>query len=232
MKSPVKKEPRIFCLIITMAPNHDTKAKAIRRTWARRCDGHVFTSTKGDSYLPAFAVSSNTAKIFLNTRLQKSLEVVHDQYMSEFDWLYVADDDTYCIVENLRHFLKSFDHRQPRYLGFAYPTSFNKKDTSYFAHGGSGYALSTVALERYIHIGLNKTQPLCPRSGPFAGDQADCNVGFCMWKLGIHQNSTVDSYGRQRFVKENPISILRDVRKGEILFFGYRDIITTPKRVG
>ena len=215
-----------------MTSHHHTMARAISRTWARRCDGHVFTSTRPDSMLPAFSVGDFRGKEFLNLRLQRSLRVVFDKFMSGFDWLYVSDDDTYVIVENLRYFLATFDHNNPHYLGYAYPTTHDGKTMYSFAHGGSGYALSRATLRLYIERGLDSKPVLCPPSGPFPNYWADANLGFCMWRLGLRINSTLDRYGRQRFVKENPIDILRDKKTGETTLYGYRDVIVTPKRVG
>ena len=180
-----------------------------------------------DKKLPILNVFSLTRKYPTVERLSRSLEQIHKEHMEPYDWLFVADDDTYVVVENLRHFLSSKNHSEPHYLGF--PFSMNKFQWN---HGGSGYAISKPALKIYVERGLgsemNSASP-CQRNGRYR--HADIEVGSCFSLVGIKPEPTHDEKHRQRFIKENPIKILNDIRTGEITLYGYRDIITDPPRV-
>ena len=42
----MKKKVRILCWVLTNPKNHDTKAKAIKETWGRRCNILLFMSSQ------------------------------------------------------------------------------------------------------------------------------------------------------------------------------------------
>ncbi|KAF5400419.1 hypothetical protein PHET_06503 [Paragonimus heterotremus] len=44
---------RILCMILTMPDNHSRKARAVKQTWASRCDGYFFVSSENDTQLSA-----------------------------------------------------------------------------------------------------------------------------------------------------------------------------------
>ncbi len=58
-----------------------------------------------------------------------------------------TDDDTYIVMENLRHMLLAYDTDEPHYLGAHYvfhvePNGFNQ--------GGAGYVLSRETLRQLV----------------------------------------------------------------------------------
>lgn len=61
-----------------------------------------------------------------------------------YDWYFFVDADTYITWPNLVHILRKLDPTRPRYLGS--PTIIGNYP---FAHGGSGYAVSSAAMMEF-----------------------------------------------------------------------------------
>ncbi|KXL42843.1 glycosyltransferase family 31 protein [Acidomyces richmondensis BFW] len=63
------------------------------------------------------------------------------EHKPDAKWYIVVDADTYVVWSNLLQWLKHLDHTKPMYLGSA-----TFVDDQVFAHGGSGYILSSPAM--------------------------------------------------------------------------------------
>ena len=63
-----------------------------------------------------------------------------------------ADDDTYVVVENLRHMLEPYDSAKPYWFGCKYSPYVQ----SGYMSGGAGYVLSKEALKRFVEIGISE----------------------------------------------------------------------------
>jgi hypothetical protein len=113
------------------------------------------------------------------------------------DYFYVAGDDTFLIVENLRAYLDTLTaketERQPLYLG----SPIRYRDETYVV-GGSGYVLSRVALHRLV----NEALPLCWTNVQTSAE--DKALGICLASIGIDPINTADALGRQRFLPLHP----------------------------
>ena len=223
---------RLMCVVLTIDKYHDTRAKAVNRTWARRCDETVFSSNAilGDFNFIDSGINKRD-KSSITERLFETLRILYRTRGAKFDWFYIADDDTYLIAENLRLFLSKYNSTVFHYMGFMYKT-FDNADTHKslkFAHGGPGFVLSRMLLKYLVEHGISKGGTCLPFKQP--GNTGDVNIGWCLNKLGVHYTSTIDKYNRQRFCKENPIPLLRGEAEGELKMFGYRDITKTPRRV-
>ena len=189
---------RLFCLILTVEDaSHNKQAKAVNRTWARRCDHVAYSSNVNQSQsLPIIYVGeSSKNKSRIVHRLFKTLRIIYIDMAHKFDWLYVADDDTYAIIENLRHFLSEKNPLDHGYFGFEYgPTHLEHKGKKLtFAHGGSGFVLSkhtlrSFSINGYINEKLGKCHPLLLKERH--DEHGDVNVGLCLLKLGILAGKT------------------------------------------
>lgn len=54
----------------------------------------------------------------LTGKMRKALEYVYNRLNNSYDWVLKADDDTFVIMENLKHFLSLVDPQLPVYAGF------------------------------------------------------------------------------------------------------------------
>ena len=161
---------RVLCIVITCQKNLLTKAKAVKETWAKRCDKTIFISEKMDVEFPAISLPgilpgheklwSKTYAAFLNA---------YEQYVDSFDWFLKTDDDTYVIMENLKAFLAGYNPSKPYYFGKRF------KPYGEYMSGGAGYVLSRESLVR-VGKALEKTDgKIC--AGPSSGGAEDVFMG-------------------------------------------------------
>ena len=98
------KSPRILCLVTTSPSNHKTKAIAVSETWGQRCDTLLFVSSQPEKGLPIIDVKCEKEDHdHLWCKNRKGIEEAHKRFKDGYDWFLKADDDTYVVVENLRH---------------------------------------------------------------------------------------------------------------------------------
>lgn len=127
---------RVCCLIVTMPKNLLTKAKAVERTWGKRCDQRYYVSE------PLYANATNDQKSFA-----KKIELPHfpeilvgrkhliqktvfgyiyayEKFYNSCDWFLKADDDTYIIMHNLKKFLSQQNTSEPKTYGYNFRVSY------------------------------------------------------------------------------------------------------------
>lgn len=108
-----------------------------------------------------------------------ALRYIFKNYLHRADWFLKADDDTYVVVDNLRHFLKDKDPDEHVYYG----SKFRLEDFTYHS-GGAGYVMSRKMV-RNIVLHSKGTQE-CEETGP-----EDVRMGMCVKALGgVTGNST------------------------------------------
>ncbi|XP_053382973.1 glycoprotein-N-acetylgalactosamine 3-beta-galactosyltransferase 1-like isoform X2 [Mercenaria mercenaria] len=155
-----------------------------------------YTTANGDN----FATISIGDVIFIDTPegyqnlTEKSREVLQYLYLTElnnFDWFLKADDDTYMIMENLRHLLKGLDKKKPSYLGYQLEPSWY--DSPYMS-GGAGYIFNKAGLKLLVEKGI-QSKGTCRESGSFE----DLEVGRCAIKSGVIIYNSVDKFERETF---------------------------------
>ena len=111
------------------------------------------------------------------------------------DWFVKADDDTYMVIENLKHMLQSYNTNIPWYFGSKLKPTEGLH--SGYMSGGAGYVLSKKALKRFVTKGLNdKTGKICRPNGE---GFEDIELGKCMENLKIKMGDSRDAYGKGRF---------------------------------
>jgi len=181
---------RIYCVIKTFGQHLATRALTIHQTWAQRCDKHVFLTatnlTQWDNtslpILNLYDVGDNY--IELSIKVFDALNLIIQQPQPyDFDWLFMADDDTYVIMENLRQLL----YYTSRPLAFGHVFAPNNGSSSHLS-GGAGYAINTVALQRM----LPNLQTTCAEW--YVPGMEDVYVSRCLQHLNITLNGAVDGH--------------------------------------
>jgi hypothetical protein len=120
----------IWCLIFTKAEHHATRVEAIQQTWGPQCEKVLFASTARDATIGArqYSKKHETENEFYNAsqglydRMGYALKHIvtsttstsspkttaataPEQKQQPYEWILVAEDDTYIIMENLKQFL-------------------------------------------------------------------------------------------------------------------------------
>lgn len=125
----------VLCLILVYRLKSFVAANS---TWASRCNRvESLEVGEGHGILPYYErLSANRSSWFLLCNFLTRLEVVPK-------WVLVVRDDTFAIVENLRHMVAGLDYTKPHYLGHAmvfWGVPYNS--------GEAGYVLSCGAIKR------------------------------------------------------------------------------------
>ncbi|KAG7354018.1 Fringe-like protein [Nitzschia inconspicua] len=162
---------RILCAIYTYE-GHSNQTLAVADIWGARCDGFLVAST----------------------HLAKGLAYVYQNFLEEFDFVFLSGDDTYLVVENLKAWLASHEvlqatknHTEPFYGGMytrhVHEALVEAKLAQRFVYhgGGSGYTLNRAALKIFVERGLDHSDcfPETVKS------EEDLFMGLCMRHLGL-----------------------------------------------
>ncbi|XP_064653031.1 glycoprotein-N-acetylgalactosamine 3-beta-galactosyltransferase 1-like [Lineus longissimus] len=174
-----------------MPTHYATKAISVNETWGKRCNRLLFVSTPSNQTtdLPIVTFNLKESRSILTNKTMLAFEYVYKNHFDEADWFIKADDDTYVIMENLRHLLKDTDPEKRIHFGH----QFKEKNDTWFS-GGSGYVLSKAALRRYVTLGRNNNT-LCPWIY-----SEDYYMGYCMAALGVTNGNTGDKSRKPSFL--------------------------------
>ena len=186
-------DQRIYCVIKTFGRNLATRAWTVHRTWAQRCDKHVFLtatnlSQSSNLSLPLLHLSDVADNYQeLSIKVFDALNIIIQQPF-DFDWLFIADDDTYVIMEHLRALL--YHSFEP--LAFGHLFAARDEAPGHFS-GGGGYAINAVALERM----RPNLQTTCAQW--YVPGMEDVYVSRCLQHLNVSLNGAIDRQSRHRF---------------------------------
>ncbi|CAC5416715.1 C1GALT1 [Mytilus coruscus] len=197
----------IMCLVLTTSNTfYFSKAKAVNDTWGRRCNKTVFSQNR-PSTIPnvVYLDLAKDGRKHLTDKVVRIFEYVHKQF-TEYDWFLKADDDTYVILENLRHFLTFFKSNKPVYLGQNYKL-YTKQG---YNSGGAGYILSKEALNKLM-FGIKYKN--CAKDG----NDEDVDIGKCLDRQGVPIYDTTDKFNRETFhggtIEDHMVGPLSDLLK-------------------
>lgn len=138
---------RILCMVNTHPDNHYKKAVHVKETWGRHCDKLIFGSTLTDEKLNAIGFNITNSHSYVWGKQKRMFQYIYNNFYSEYDWFYKADDDTYANIENLRFLLSSYSTEDPIFFGHKFNTSSHKY--GYFS-GGAGNLNVNNILRRQI----------------------------------------------------------------------------------
>ena len=192
---------KIFCIVqTTNTGKHIKRALAVKKTWGRRCDGFLFASDERNHSLPAMKFSKS-GRQYITFKMRNAYRYVYEKYGKHFDWFVKADDDTYIVMENLKHFLKTSNPNDPHYFG-----------KPLIVHGdiypsGSAYVMSKKALSKLVTTAYKDTNfSNCPTPRPNAHEDVD--TAKCLASVGIYLEGTNDMEGKSKFLPLAPWAML------------------------
>lgn len=183
---------RVLCWVMTNPNNIRSKAIHVNATWGRRCNVLLFMSSEEDaSNIPIIKLPVNEGRNNLWAKTKEAFKYVYRNHFNECDWFFKADDDTYTIVENMRHFLSRYNTNEPLLFGHRFKPYVRQG----YMSGGAGYVLSKEALRRFIVQAVDdKTK--CRQD---AGGAEDVEIGKCLESVGVKAMDSRDSLGRDNF---------------------------------
>uniref|UniRef100_A0A6P4FP08 N-acetylgalactosaminide beta-1,3-galactosyltransferase n=1 Tax=Drosophila rhopaloa TaxID=1041015 RepID=A0A6P4FP08_DRORH len=181
---------RIICLVLTWQRNYMGAVRAVSETWGRHCNRVVYYGSSSVTILPGLEIvglniSDSRSNLWGKTKAAFRHAYMH--YGHEADWFYKADDDTYAVMENMRHMLQPHSPKTPVYFG----STFQLNNHVYMS-GGAGYVLSKRAVKKLVDGVVKHCLP---------GDKGteDYQMGECLRELHVKAYDSRDIYGRHRF---------------------------------
>jgi len=181
------KEVRILCWILTSPKTIKVKGQAVKDTWGKRCNKLIFMSSEDDPSYPSVNLGVPEGRENLWGKTKAAFRYVYRNHLNDADWFLKADDDTFAVVENMRHFLSRYNPDDSHFFGRWF-TPFNGYNS-----GGAGYILSRKSVRQFVRASNNPWK--CPEKH-FAEDVA---MGVCLGVYNIHPEDTRDHIGRQTF---------------------------------
>ena len=145
-------------------------------------------------------------------RLRQAFKYVYTNHIDEFDWFLKTNDDSFIILENLRHMLFQYETDWPLVIGQRFlkevllsPFRFynfltNRSQKDYMI---GDYVLSKRAFNRLLEDAF--TNPEICKNSASDDDQA---VAECLEHINVLKIDGVDEKNRGRFFRNNPESAL------------------------
>ncbi|UYV81802.1 hypothetical protein LAZ67_20002495 [Cordylochernes scorpioides] len=178
--------------------------KAINATWAQHCNHRIFLGPLKDKTFPVLEISRP-----LNFySLCKGFFPLWSKYKGQVDWVLFADDKTFAILENLRHYVAPLNSSRPYYLGYAVKTF---SATYNIADAGIAISQGTMAL-----LEQDFRNPTSCNHFGFARRRYDQGLGSLLAEYSVVPQDTRDARGRGRF---NPFSFEKLLIPGQISTF-------------
>ncbi|XP_075770599.1 chondroitin sulfate synthase 2 isoform X1 [Pelodiscus sinensis] len=138
---------RLFVGVLTSKSTLNTLAVAVNRTLGHRLERLVyFTGTRGRKVPHGMTVVTHGDERPI-WNMYQTIKYVLDHYVSDFDWFYLVQDDTYTEAHRVSRLVSHLSIDTLLYLGR--PEEFIGGDTEgRYCYGGFGYLLSRSLLLR------------------------------------------------------------------------------------
>lgn len=127
-------------------------------------------------------------------RLQEALSYIYKHHLNDFDWILKANDNTYIVMENLRHLLFQYETDWPLLIGQRFLMEDYMIGT---------YAISKRAFTRLIEKGFTNEE-ICDLKTP----NEDMAISKCLQHLNVIQIDAIDDEGKGMFFQNSPDSAL------------------------
>merc|ERR1711862_284254 len=138
--------------------------------------------SQADATLPAIklrGLSEGRENLWGKTKL--AFKYVYEHYREKADWFMKADDDTYVIVENLKHMLSAYNSSLPIYFGCKFKPFVRQG----YMSGGAGYVLSRKALDRFVNVAMKDPKHCSTFGQTGASGMEDIEMGWCMESANV-----------------------------------------------
>lgn len=149
---------KLLCLTYSTSSRREY-VQDIVQTWGSRCDGYLAFSNESNPSISTVHIVppppwTQESYHEIWRKIQFMLRIVEDTFMSDYDYFFLAGDDVFLIVENLKKLLesnciqrRSGDGNNPIYLG----RKLHANSYLSFYSGGSGYVLNRAALRLLLN---------------------------------------------------------------------------------
>lgn len=102
------KRIRVLCWVNTFHKNHKKRVRSIKNTWGKKCDKILFMSDIEDPAIPTVRIMAPPLHETLWQKHREIVRLIAREFREhDFDWVFKCDDDTFLLVENLKHYLLS-----------------------------------------------------------------------------------------------------------------------------
>ncbi|PVD32275.1 hypothetical protein C0Q70_07708 [Pomacea canaliculata] len=188
----LKQRVRVLIWVMT-SPKNLHKARAVKNTWGSRCDLLLFFSSENNTELPTIELDVEEGREHLYEKTTQAFDYIYENYFDMADWFMKVDDDTFVIVENLRHFLHDKNASEPVFTGLKFKIVVKVFFFQNFQSGGAGYVLSKEALRRFATRELSP--PVCTNHTT----DEDVELARCLHRLNVTILNSTDDKLRTRF---------------------------------
>ncbi|XP_076868470.1 glycoprotein-N-acetylgalactosamine 3-beta-galactosyltransferase 1 [Brachyhypopomus gauderio] len=187
---------RVLCWIMTQPQNLQKKTQHVRASWARHCNTVLYVSSETTDF-PTVGLNVSEGRHNLYWKTIRAFQYIHTHHLHDAEWFLKADDDTFVVMENLRHLLCQYDPEKPVYLGHKFRVFIQQG----YMSGGAGYVLSRAALQRFVQ-GFRSGQ--CQHFSSLE----DMAMGKCMETMKVRAGDSRDEKERETFNPFPPTSHL------------------------
>ncbi|XP_070584538.1 chondroitin sulfate synthase 2 [Erythrolamprus reginae] len=138
---------RLFVGVLTSKNTLNSLAVAVNRTLGHRLERLIyFTGTRGRKVPHGMTVVTHGDERPI-WNMYQTVKYVIDHYLSDFDWVFLVQDDTYVEAHRVNHLASHLSIDTMLYMGR--PEEFIGGDTQgHYCYGGFGYLLSRALLLR------------------------------------------------------------------------------------
>lgn len=159
--------------ILTANKFLETRAKAIKETWAKDHNHMLFfsQSKQTKTSLPVIFLPGTDDSYPPQKKSFTMFKFLHDNYLNSFDWFIRVDDDAYIKVNRLKSFLNQLDPSETLYIG---QPGFEHSPDYPFCMGGTGVILSRETLKK-VGPHLNECYQKMIQS-----EHEDVEIGRCI----------------------------------------------------
>ncbi|XP_030377835.1 glycoprotein-N-acetylgalactosamine 3-beta-galactosyltransferase 1-like [Scaptodrosophila lebanonensis] len=185
----VYRRTRILCFIMKSSISTTKRAGPLRLTWEKRCNTLIFRSSASEEIGERIKANVTTSEGYSWKEARTAFKYIYENYKNDADWFLKVDDNTYAVMENLRHMLHPYAPESP--ISFiSKSANVTSRDTPV------SYVLSREALRRFVEIGM-PSRNLCTKN-PNAPEAMA--IYICLSNVGVQQGDTRDSNGFDRML--------------------------------